>query len=145
VEVEHDEDLDVEVWQSTDERNAVRIDAKRMNADEKQVRFEGIDAGDYELRLRGDGPLERYSAAVTVKEGEITTERIELDPVPLDIIVVHEGRTVPFVKVNLTHMDPQWQTATVTDAAGHVKGDLWQRGLFVAWVMRSGSGGAHIT
>jgi hypothetical protein len=145
VEVEHEADLDVEVWQSTDERNALQVAAKRLTAEEKAARFEGIDAGDYELRLRGEGPFERYSIAVSVKEAEITTERIALDPVPLDISIVHDERPMPFARLHLTHMDPQWQTAAVADAAGHAKGTLWQRGLFVASVARPGSGGAHFT
>lgn len=145
LEVEHTGDLDLELWQKPNDAPAVQIASQPLRSDEKSVRVPGLDEGDYEVRLRGAGPFERYCADVVVRSGEETSEKITLDPVPLDIVVMRDNETVPYAKLDLSHMKPRWDTAIATDAAGHAKGDLWQQGLFVARVAQPGAGGMLIT
>ena len=141
--VRHDADVEAELATvAEDERTSIAT--KIIKPEEGSVRFEDLDEGEYELRLSGAGPFERYVKTVAVKAEETTSETVELGPVPLDIHVTRETRGVPGARLEIKHMDPRWGTEATTGEDGHVQGALWQQGAFVAFVTTPGSAGAHI-
>lgn len=146
VEILHEEDLDIELWRVSEEGEpTTRVASQPLRAGETLARFEGLDEGDYEVRLQGSGPFERYAESFPVKAGELSTERIELTPVPLDVFIVREKRGIAFAKLSLAHLDPKWETEVSMDGGGHARGNLWQEGLLIARVSQPGTGGMLIT
>lgn len=145
VEREEDIDIDIDLWEMTTDDDGVHVASQPLRRGDTVRRFEDLDEGEYEVRLRGAGTFERYSARVTVREGEVSTERIVLDPVALDISVVREKKGVPYATLVITHMGSRWETDAVTDLTGHARGALWQQGLLLARVSQPGTGGTLMT
>lgn len=142
--VRHDEEVEAELARLVEDAEKTAVASKVISPTAGTVQFDGLDEGEYELSLRGKGAFERYTTKLAVKAEQTTNETIELAPVPIDIHVVRETDGVPDVRVQVTHLSPEWKTDATTDSEGHVRGRLWQQGLFVAFVAPPQSGGTQI-
>lgn len=142
--IQHDADVEAALAIEGEEEERTPVASKIIRREDGSVRFEDLDEGEYELTLRGTGAFEQYMTTVAVKAAETTSETIELAPVPLDIHVTRETRGVPGARLEVKHFDPRWVAEATTDEEGHVKGMLWQQGMFVAFVTTPAAAGAHI-
>jgi hypothetical protein len=99
-----------------------------VNRNASTTELRDLEARDYVLILRGDGPLQTLTKDVGMKdEGSTVDLSIEAHTVRG---FVHQGsKVLPEVALRFAGPNDEWTSAATTDSEGHFDFDIWEKSL----------------
>lgn len=101
------------------------------------IEFRDIEARDYVLILRGEGPLQTIRNDIKVGEHENATKDIRLNG-PMVSAFVHKGSTpAPETTVDLVGPNGEWTSNITTDTEGRFRTQAWVEGYVGVNIARS--------
>jgi len=107
--------------------------------DAKVIELRDIEARDYVLILRGEGPLQIMREDIQVREHDNQTKDIRLNG-PTVTAFVHQGST-PSRGTNVDLIGPngEWTSSITTDTEGRFRAQAWSEGYVGIGIVRSPS------
>jgi Carboxypeptidase regulatory-like domain len=125
----------VEVLVGSEFRGSLRWIAKHnLGAKESKATFATLAPGTYTLLVRGRGPLQQHATRVTLGTNDRRRTTLAIEPHPLELRVTLNGAALPKANVILLEPEHDWMTRFDTDERGRWRGEVWQRGAYVARV-----------
>jgi hypothetical protein len=112
------------------------ITQRRMPASQREVDFDGLLPGVYQVRVQRYGSYEQAGTKVILGEGERRRTEIDIDPVEIVGRVLLAGAPLGKAMVKVKHSELQWQITFATSDDGKFAVRLWQRGSF-EYIVRS--------
>jgi hypothetical protein len=128
------EPVDVELLLRNPSEEWVEVEHKRLPADTRHVRFEGLASGIYQLLVKGPQPTQQAGAKVAVGTGDTRQITIAIEPFALTGQVTLGGTPIGEGAIVLRHRELHWTGAIRLDADGTFHAPLWQRGEFTYFV-----------
>ena len=135
--VEHDADLTVELLALVENKKR-DVATHRLASGTSETVFENLAAGEYLLRVRGEGPLQQHGSRVRLEPGEDRIVDISLSSAKLEVITLKGDEPVAGADLNLQHSEADWRGFVTTDGEGRVSEPLWQTGRFGIIVSSTG-------
>lgn len=127
-------ELTLALQRVVDRRTLETVATQPWDPVEQAVVFKDVAAGEYILLAKGDEPLQRMTAKVTVKEAEDADVAMDIEPARLVATVLLGGAPVADTDLDLSHTAGQWRSLLRTDARGVATTELWQQGDFAVFV-----------
>lgn len=103
---------------------------RRLPASQREVDFDGLAGGVYQVRVQRAGGYEQAGTKVIVGAGEKRGAEIAVDPVDLTGSVALADVPLTKAVVKLKQLELQWQFTFPTGDDGKFHVRLWQRGAF---------------
>lgn len=122
--------LEVELLLRDAGDNWSEIAHKTLPANERRVRFEGLEAGVYQILVQGPLPTERLATKIAVGRTDARRTTIAVDPVVLKGRVTLGGTGMGMGGVLLKHREFHWKSVIPLEDDGTFRAPLWQRGTF---------------
>jgi hypothetical protein len=122
--------LEVELLLRDESEKWKEVAHKSLPANVRHIRFEGLDSGVYQIRLRGPLDTEQMGTKVAVGKGDVRETTISVEPFALTGRVLFGETNLGEGAIHLTQRDLGWQTAIGLAADGTFRAPLWQGGEF---------------
>jgi len=99
-----------------------------LTAEEKRVRFDGLEAGVYQIRIRGAAEGEQLARKIII--GSRDARRLEVDITPFELTgrVTQGGAPLGPAALVLRNDELQWTATLPVAADGSFHTQLWERG-----------------
>lgn len=112
--------------------------AGELDAGEKETTLEGLEAGTYHVVIKGEGPLQRAAVPVTIRDGEVSTAEVAIEPAVVDFDVRYGGQQLggASIEIDFGRRERLWKSALTVDAEGRATEEIWQRGYYTAAVRK---------
>ncbi len=98
---------------------------------------EALEAGEYRVIVKGEGPLQRFGVPITVSDGLTTEAAVRITPAKIDLDVLFDNKPLDGATVDLSFEANLWRASVKTDAQGHSSEEIWQRGSYQASVSKA--------
>lgn len=135
--VEHDADLTVDLLALVENKKR-DVATHRLASGTSETVFKNLAAGEYLLRVRGEGPLQQHGSKVRLEPGEDRVVDISLSSAELEVITLKGDEPVAGADLNIQHSEGDWRGFVTTDSEGRVSEPLWQTGRFGIIVSSTG-------
>lgn len=122
--------LEVELLLRDAGDNWSEIAHKSLPASERRVRFDGLEAGVYQILLQGPASTERLATKFAIGRTDARRITIAVDPFVLKGRVTLGGTGMGAGGVLLKHREFHWKTVIPLADDGTFRAPLWQRGAF---------------
>lgn len=96
----------------------------------RQVRFEGLASGVYQLRVRGPETSEQFAMKVGLGQGDERLPTIAIEPRKLTGRITLGGASLGAGTLVLRHKDLRWEAEIPVREDGTFRAPLWQYGTF---------------
>jgi len=106
------------------------ITHRRIPASQRQIDFDGLAAGVYQVRVQRADGYEQAGTKIIAGAGEKREAEIAIDPVELSGSVHLADMPLTKAVIGLRHSELQWQVAIPVGNDGTFRTRLWQRGSF---------------
>ncbi|HEV7768039.1 MAG TPA: carboxypeptidase-like regulatory domain-containing protein [Thermoanaerobaculia bacterium] len=122
--------LEAELLLRDASENWTEVAHKTVPTGTRRVRFDGLDAGIYQLRIHGAAPTEQLATKIVL--GRRDTRRTTIDIVPFDFTgtISLGGTHLAGGAVLLHHKEFGWKTGIAIGDDGTYRAPLWQRGQY---------------
>ena len=109
-----------------------------LAAGQKETTIERLEAGSYHFVVKGEGPLQRAAIPVTIREGEVATAEVKIEPAVVELGVRHACKPLGNATVNVDfgRKERLWRSNITVDAEGRATEEIWQRGHYIAYVKK---------
>jgi len=125
-------DVDLLLRDANDEWS--KVDHRRLPAGMRNVRFDGLEPGVYQILLRGPQSTEQLGTQVAVGRGDRRRKTIDVEPFIITGRVTLGGTHLGAGVVLLKHRELHWRAGIGLDAKGAFRVPMWQRAKFSASV-----------
>lgn len=122
--------LEVELLLRNESADWSEVAHKRLAADVRQVRFDGLAPGVYQLRVKGVQATEQLATKLVVGTNDTRRTTITIEPFVFSGKVTFGGTDLGGGAILLRHREFHWRTGIVLAPDGTFTGPLWQRGTF---------------
>lgn len=122
--------LEVELLLRTPSDDWTEIEHRALPASRRTVRFDGLDPGVYQLRLRGAGETEQLGTKIVVGSGDTRRITIDVAPFVLSGRITFGGTELGEGAIVLRHRELHWRAAVRVAPDGTFRATLWQQGAF---------------
>jgi hypothetical protein len=126
--------LEVELLRRTPSDDWEEVGHERLPADRRQVRFDGLDSGVYQILLRGPVATERLGTKIVVGADDTRRTTITVEPFTMTGRVTFGGTHLGAGVVELQHRELRWRAGIGLQGDGTFRAPLWQHGVFQARV-----------
>ncbi|MCU1350035.1 MAG: Collagen adhesin [Acidobacteria bacterium] len=126
--------LEVELLLRTPSDDWEEISHERLPAGRRQVRFDGLASGVYQILLRGPVATERLGTKIVVGADDTRRTTITVEPFTMTGRVTFGGTQVGAGVVELQHRELRWRAGIGLEGDGTFHAPLWQHGVFLARV-----------
>ncbi len=99
-----------------------------VKGDVSRIELADIEARDYILLLRGDGPMQVFLTDVKVAEHENATKDVRIEPRSIKALVHKGSEPIAATDVSLTGGNGEWMTSIKTDDQGVFRAQAWDEG-----------------
>jgi hypothetical protein len=106
---------------------------RNLAKDVRRVRFDALEPGVYQLRVRGPQATEQLATKLVVGRGDARRTTIAIEPFAVTGRVTMGG-TEAGGSVTLQHREFRWRAGIVVAADGTFRAPMWQRGDFLCKV-----------
>lgn len=122
--------LEVELLRRTDAEDWTEVQHQSLPADVRQVRFDGLEPGVYQVRVAGPAPTERFATKLVVGRGNTRRTEIDIEPFAIRGKVTLGGTELGAGALFVRHREFHWRSGLPLAADGTFSGTMWQRGAF---------------
>jgi Carboxypeptidase regulatory-like domain len=102
----------------------------------RDVRFDGLAPGVYQLLVNGPQPTERLATKVVLGTNDVRRTVIAVEPFDLTGTITIGGVLLGTAELVLRHEELQWRAGIAVDREGTFRVPMWQRGTFT-YVLRA--------
>lgn len=103
---------------------------KMLPAATRDVRFDGLAPGVYQLLVKGAFPTERLATKVILGTNDIRKTTISIEPFDFTGRITLGGVALGPAELVLRHQELHWRAGIAVDAEGAFRVPMWQRGAF---------------
>lgn len=122
--------LEIDLLRADESDSWKEVAHESLAAETRRVRFDGLDSGVYQIRVRGPLGTEVLGAKIAVGAQDTRRTTIAIEPVELTGRVTLGGTPLGEGAVFLTHPDFQWRAPIHIGTDGTFRVPLWQRGKY---------------
>jgi hypothetical protein len=126
--------LEVELLLRGENDGWAHVDHKRLAAETRVVRFDGLAPGVYQLRVMGKGEGEQLGMKVGVGRGDVREVAVDIQPRELTGRVTLGGVELGAGALFLRHKELGWEAGISLGQDGSFSMPFWQAGSFTAAV-----------
>lgn len=101
-----------------------------LPATTRDIRFDGLGAGVYQLLVKGALPTERLATKVVLGANDTRVTALTIEPFAFTGRVTIGGVPLGRAELRLRHEELQWRTGVVLEPEGTFRVPMWQRGAF---------------
>ena len=110
------------------------VDRRPLTPSAREVRFEKLPAGVFQVLVRGAGSTEQFASKLVIGDGDTRRALIAVDPLIVKGRVTIGGHAAGPGSISLRHKEFRWQGTASVAADGTFQFPLWQRGLYISGV-----------
>lgn len=125
--------LAIELLVRSGESDWNTITHRALDRTSRRVHFDALEAGVYQLRIRGQQPTEQHATKIILGSKDARTIVIDVEPVELIGRVTYAGTEITGA-LFLRHAEFQWRGGIALAADGTFRAPLWQRGEYACEV-----------
>jgi hypothetical protein len=107
---------------------------RTLPAGTRRLRFEGLESGVYQIRVRGSLPTEQLGTKIAVGTGDTRRTTIDVEPFTITGRVLLGDTSVGAGALVLRHPELGWSADIPLAADGTFRAPVWQRGAFASEV-----------
>ena len=107
------------------------VDRRSLTPSAREVRFEKLPAGVFQILVRGPGSTEQLATKVVIGDGDTRRAQIVVDPMIVTGRLTLGGHAAGPGSISLRHKEFQWHGAVSIAADGSFQFPLWQRGPYI--------------
>lgn len=122
--------LEVELLLRDAGENWSEVAHQTLPPKDRRVRFDGLEAGVYQILVQGPVPTERLATKIAVGRTDARRTTITIDPFILKGRVTLGGTGMGMGGVLLRHREFHWKSVIPLADDGTFQAPLWQRGTF---------------
>jgi hypothetical protein len=128
------EPLEVDLLLRNPADNWTELDHQTLPPETRRVRFDGLESGVYQLRVRGPVATEQLGTKIVVGKSDTRQTAIVIEPYFLTGRVTLGETELGAGHLVLKHPELHWRAAIPLGADGTFRAPLWQRGTFTYYV-----------
>jgi 5-hydroxyisourate hydrolase-like protein (transthyretin family) len=125
-----DKPLEVELFRRDDGDHWNEVAHELLPAVRRSVRFDGLEAGVYQIRVRGTERTEQLATKVVVGRNDDRTTTIDITPFEITGRVTLGGSPLGTGRLVLRNKEFEWRSAVTLGDDGSFRVPLWQRGTY---------------
>ena len=122
--------LEVELLLRQEDESWQEVAHRSLPVATRQVRFEGLASGVYQLRVRGSETSEQLAMKVGLGQGDERRPTIEIEPRKLAGHITLGGASLGAGTLVLRHKELRWEAEIPVAGDGTFRAPLWQYGAF---------------
>ncbi|HEX7809390.1 MAG TPA: carboxypeptidase-like regulatory domain-containing protein, partial [Thermoanaerobaculia bacterium] len=128
------EPLEVELLLRDESDAWHEVEHKRLAANERRVRFDGLEPGVYQILLRGPIATQQLGTKIAVGTNDVRRTTIAVERFTLTGQITFGDTQFANGGVLLKHRELGWRAGISLDANGKFAAPMWQRGTYLAEV-----------
>jgi Carboxypeptidase regulatory-like domain len=129
--------LEVQLLLRDDADNWKAVAQKSLSAETRRVRFDGLDAGVYQILVHGPAPTEQVATKIAVGRTDARRTTITIEPFVLTGRVTLGGTDLGAGALLLRHREFHSRAPILVGPDGTFRVPFWQRGTFSYYVRGS--------
>ncbi len=107
------------------------VDRRSLTPSAREVRFEKLTAGVFQILVRGPGSTEQLATKVVLGDGDTRRARIVVDPMIVTGRLTLGGQAAGPGSISLRHKEFHWHGSASVASDGTFRFPLWQRGSYI--------------
>ena len=111
---------------------------KMLPGSTRDIRFDGLGPGVYQLLVKGALPTERLATKVVLGANDTRVAALTIEPFDFTGHVTIGGVPLGRAELRLRHEELHWRTGVALDQEGKFRAPMWQRGNF-SYSVRGGA------
>jgi hypothetical protein len=110
------------------------VDRRPLTPSAREVRFEKLPAGVFQVLVRGAGSTEQFATKMVIGDGDTRHALIAVDPMIVKGHLTIGGHATGPGSISLRHKEFRWQGTASVATDGTFQFPLWQRGPYISGV-----------